>query len=126
MAPPGAAAGGATGGGGTGVPPEAAAAGQPFSQASSPQQITLAALLSGQVPAAMIQSMSPQDLEQVAQQIAQELFMKPEAIRLSELRKLKQVQPLIHARVVVLLEELRHQTRLMGGELLRQLQGMGI
>jgi hypothetical protein len=118
------------GGGGAiaGAAPAAAAAGgggaAPFTPGASPQQITLAALLSGQVPAALIQSMSPEDLEMVAQQIAQELFMKPEAIRLSELRKLKQVQPLIHARVAVILEELRSQTRLMGGELLKQLQGM--
>lgn len=97
---------------------------QPIPPGVSPQQITLAALLAGQVPTALLQSLSPQDIEQVAQQIAQELFLKPEAIRLSELRKLKQIQPIIHARVIVIMEEMRNQMRLMGGEMIKQLQGM--
>lgn len=115
--PAGAGGGGtAAGGGQAPVPPIGA----------SPQQISLAALLSGQVPVAMLQSMSPTDLEQVAQQIAAELINKPESIRLSELRKLKQVHPLIHARVVAILEEIRSRMRLVGGELIRQLQGGGM
>jgi hypothetical protein len=89
------------------------------------QGVTLDTLLAGQVPAAMLQSLTPNDMEQLAQQFAMELDMKPESIRLSMLRQLKQVHPTIHARTVQLLEEIRSKRRLVGGELLKMMQGGG-
>jgi hypothetical protein len=112
-------AGGAPASGGGAAPPQG---GMAVTPGASPQQITLAALLSGQVPVAMLQRLTPEEMEQIARQIAQELFNKPESIRLSEMRKLKQIHPLIHARVLTIMEEMRSQLRLAGGELIRQLQ----
>jgi predicted phosphoribosyltransferase len=66
---------------------------------------------------------SPQDIKAQAQSLAQQLFIMPEPQKDSELRALKQKNELLHQQTKAELEKLRTQTRMAGGEILKQQQG---
>lgn len=104
-------------------------AGQPQGQGGQPQQ--------GQpsVPGAMPPSVGlippgqePKTIEDVASMakgIAQQLFGQPESLKDSALRQLKQQSTVVHAAVKQELEKLRGQSRLIGGEYIRQQAAAG-
>lgn len=65
---------------------------------------------------------SPQDIEAAADQLAQELLGMPEGVKDSELRKLKQSNPTLHARVKEKMDEIRSDARMAGGAAVMQQQ----
>ena len=66
---------------------------------------------------------TPNDLQASAQQLAQQLLGLPEGQKDSELRKLKQHNPTLHALVRQNMDDIRSQARMQGGAML--LQGGG-
>jgi hypothetical protein len=90
------------------------------------------AMGAGQMPvSSYIQSMgpnvpvTPNDLEAAASQLAQELLGLPESVKDSELRKLKQFNPILHGRVRTKMDEMRNQLRSQGGAMLQQQMASG-
>jgi hypothetical protein len=90
------------------------------------------AMGAGQMPvSSYIQSMgpnvpvTPNDLEAAASQLAQELLGLPESVKDSELRKLKQFNPVLHGRVRTKMDEMRNQLRSQGGAMLQQQMASG-
>jgi hypothetical protein len=90
------------------------------------------AMDAGQTPvSSYIQSMgpnvpvTPNDLEAAASQLAQELLGLPESVKDSELRKLKQFNPILHGRVRTKMDEMRNQLRSQGGAMLQQQMASG-
>lgn len=67
---------------------------------------------------------TPNDLQAAAEQLAQELLGLPEGVKDSELRKLKQFNPTLHAIVREKMDDTRRQMRMQGGAMLMQ-QGGG-
>lgn len=65
---------------------------------------------------------TPQDLQTQAQLIANDLLAKPEAIKDSELIKLKRGDQLMHALVTSIMDDIRQQARQQGGAMLLQQQ----
>jgi hypothetical protein len=61
---------------------------------------------------------TPDDLAAAAQNLASELITLPDSDRNSELRKLKQANPTLHALTKVLCEDQRRQIRMQGGQML--------
>ena len=66
---------------------------------------------------------TPNDLQAAASQLAQELLGIPEGQKDSELRKLKQFNPTLHALTRQSMDDIRSQARMQGGAML--LQGGG-
>lgn len=90
------------------------------------------AMGAGQTPVtAYVQSMgpntpmTPNDLEAAADQLAQELLGLPEGVKDSELRKLKQFNPILHSRVRAKMDEYRQQLKNQGGAMLQQQMAQG-
>jgi hypothetical protein len=90
------------------------------------------AMGAGQTPvSSYIQSMgpnvpvTPNDLEAAAGQLAQELLGLPESVKDSELRKLKQFNPILHSRVRAKMDETRQQIKNQGGAMLQQQMASG-
>lgn len=90
------------------------------------------AMGAGQTPVtSYVQSMgpntpiTPNDLEAAADQLAQELLGLPESIKDSELRKLKQFNPILHSRVKAKMDEQRQQIKNQGGAMLQQQMAQG-
>jgi hypothetical protein len=90
------------------------------------------AMGAGQTPVtSYVQSMgpntavTPNDLEAAAEQLAQELLGLPESVKDSELRKLKQFNPILHSRVRAKMDEQRQQLKNQGGAMLQQQMSQG-
>ena len=66
---------------------------------------------------------TPNDLQAAASQLAQELLGLPEGVKDSELRKLKQYNPTLHAIVREQMDDMRNQARMQGGAMLMQQGG---
>jgi hypothetical protein len=66
---------------------------------------------------------TPNDLQAAASSLAQELLGLPEAVKDSQLRKLKQFNPTLHSIVRAKLDEIRGQMRLQGGAAMQQQGG---
>jgi hypothetical protein len=116
---PGAAApGGAAGGGQQGANP----AGPDAQSAMGAGQTPVTAYVQSMSPNAAI---TPNDLEAAASQLAQELLGLPEGVKDSELRKLKQFNPILHSRVRAKMDEHRQQIRNQGGAMLQQQMAQG-
>lgn len=60
---------------------------------------------------------TPEDLQQQAQLIANQILGQPEPIKDSELIKLKRGDPTMHALVSSVIDDIRQQARLQGGEM---------
>jgi hypothetical protein len=69
---------------------------------------------------------SPIEIQQQAQSLAQQLWQMPEAQKDSELRQLAQKNEVLHRATKDALEKLRNQARLAGGEMMKQQQGGGM
>jgi hypothetical protein len=65
---------------------------------------------------------TPNDLISVAEQLAQELLGKPEGIKDSELRKLKQYNEVLHSLVRAKMDQQRQSFKTQGGAMLQQQQ----
>lgn len=59
-------------------------------------------------------AVTPNEMQAVAQQIANDLLGKPEGVKDSELRKLKQAHPTLHAVVRSMMDDMRRQARMSG------------
>jgi len=70
-------------------------------------------------------AITPNDLQAAAEQLSQELLGIPEAIKDSELRKLKANNPTLHSVVRTKLDEARSKLRLQGGAMLQQQMQQG-
>jgi hypothetical protein len=70
-------------------------------------------------------AVTPNDLEAAAEQLAQELLGLPESVKDSELRKLKQFNPILHSRVRAKMDEQRQQLKNQGGAMLQQQMSQG-
>lgn len=69
---------------------------------------------------------TPMEMQQVAQQLAQELLGKPESIKDSELRKLKTFNETLHSLVRSNMDKIRQNTRTQaGGQAMAQMQQGG-
>lgn len=113
QAPDMAAGVGDTGAGATGMPPGGAPAGGMPGQAPSPVDQFLAQRQnSPSVPR------TPEDLQQQAQLIANQLLSMPESIKDSELIKLKRSDSTMHALVTSIIDDIRQQARSQGGAML--------
>lgn len=117
QAPDMAAGVGDTGAGATGMPqggaPGAAPAGGMPGQAPSPVDQFLAQRQnSPNVPR------TPEDLQQQAQLIANQLLSMPESVKDSELIKLKRSDSTMHALVTSIIDDIRQQARSQGGAML--------
>jgi hypothetical protein len=117
QAPDMAAGVGDTGAGATGMPqggaPAAAPAGGMPGQAPSPVDQFLAQRQnSPNVPR------TPEDLQQQAQLIANQLLSMPESVKDSELIKLKRSDSTMHALVTSIIDDIRQQARSQGGAML--------
>lgn len=100
--PPDAAA--AAGGGGGGAPPP-----QPGPPPSPVDQFLMQRQNSPSVPR------TPEDLQQQAQLIANQLLSMPEQVKDSELLKLKRMDQTMHALVTSVIDDIRQQARSQGG-----------
>ncbi len=65
---------------------------------------------------------TPEDLQQQAQLIANDLLSKPESIKDSELIKLKRSDQTMHALVTSIMDDIRQQARSQGGAMVMQQQ----
>ena len=63
---------------------------------------------------------TPNDLQASAEQLAQQLLGLPEGQKDSELRKLKQHNPTLHALTKQKMDDIRQQARMQGGAMLMQ------
>lgn len=105
----------------SGQPPAGGAAGNP---AGPDAQSAMGA--GGTPVTSYIQSMgpdvpvTPNDLQAAAEQLANELLGLPEGQKDSELRKLKQFNPTLHAIVRQKMDEIRSNARMQGGAMLMQ------
>jgi len=68
---------------------------------------------------------TPNDLQAAAESLAQQLLGLDEGTKDSQLRELKQFNPTLHALVREKMDDIRRQTRMQGGAMLMQQQGMG-
>ena len=68
------------------------------------------------------QQITPQELQERAQTIANDLMSKPENIRQSEMTKLKSANPTLHSLVKVTIENIRQQARTQGSSMVLQQQ----
>lgn len=129
----GAPAGGAPAGGGAAggaAPTGGGAAGGAGGGGGAPN--AMSALGGGTPVTDYIQSMGPNtpvtptEMQQVAMQLAQELMGKPESVKDSELRKLKQFNETLHSVVRANMDKIRQNTRNQaGGAALQQMQQGG-
>lgn len=115
---------GDTGASATGMPPEAAAGAAPAGPAAQPQspvdQFIMQRQNSPNVPR------TPEDLQQQAQLIANQLLSMPEAVKDSELLKLKRTDQTMHALVTSVIDDIRQQARSQGGAMvMAQQYGQG-
>lgn len=106
-----------------GMPPEAAGGAAPGGAVSAeggaqPQQ-PVEALLS-MIPESGLQQISLQEADQIAQQLAPQIFQMHPSYRLSILRKIKQRNESVHALVTKHIEELYNQAALQGKVLAQQ------
>ena len=122
----GAAPGGAAPGGGGG------AAGGGGGGGAGGQPDAMSALGGGTPVDTYIQSMgpntpiTPNEMQQVAQQLAQELLGLPETTKDSQLRKLKQFNEVLHSLVRSNMDKTRQQVKTQaGGQAMQQMQGGG-
>lgn len=117
---------GNTGAGATGMPPGGAPA--PAGGGQPPP-----AALPGAAPSAVDQFLmqrqnspnmprTPEDLQQQAQLIANDLLSKPESVKDSELIKLKRTDQTMHALVTSIIDDIRQQARTQGGAMVMQQQ----
>lgn len=90
-----------------------------MAQAGMPSQTPVTDYIQSMGPNAMV---TPNDLQSAAQQLADELLGKPEGIKDSELRKLKQFNPTLHSITRAKMDETRSQLRSQGGAMLQQQQ----
>lgn len=67
-------------------------------------------------------AVTPNELQATAEQLANELLGKPESVKDSELRQLKQFNPTLHAAVRSKMDEIRNQLKTQGGAMLQQQQ----
>lgn len=65
---------------------------------------------------------TPEDLQQQAQLIANDLLSKPESVKDSELIKLKRADQTMHALVTSIIDDIRQQARTQGGAMVMQQQ----
>lgn len=86
-------------------------------------------MLPGQAPSAVDQFLmqrqnspnvprTPEEMQMQAQLIANDLLSKPEALKDSELIKLKRTDPTMHALVTSIMDDIRQQARSQGGAML--------
>ena len=68
---------------------------------------------------------SPQEMMQKAQILAQQILTLPESQKDSQLIQLKKSQPTLHAIVKSNMESMRQQARTAGGAMMMAQQGMG-
>ena len=68
---------------------------------------------------------TPNDLQAAADAMAQQLLGLPEGVKDSELRKLKQFNPTLHALVREKMDDIRSSARMQGGAQVMAQQGMG-
>jgi hypothetical protein len=61
---------------------------------------------------------TPEDLQQQAQLIANQILGQPEPVKDSELIKLKRGDPMMHALVSSVIDDIRQQARLQGGQMI--------
>lgn len=99
--------------GGGGAPPPGAL---PGAAPSSVDQFIMQRQNSPNVPR------TPEDLQQQAQLIANDLLSKPESIKDSELIKLKRSDQTMHALVTSIMDDIRQQARSQGGAMVMQQQ----
>lgn len=99
--------------GGAGAPPPGA---PPGAAPSSVDQFIMQRQNSPNVPR------TPEDMQQQAQLIANDLLAKPESIKDSELIKLKRSDQTMHALVRSIMDDIRQQARSQGGAMVMQQQ----
>lgn len=121
LAPPQGDPNAAAGGGGA-APAGGGAAmsgGDPNAAAAGAGQSPVTAYIQSMSPNAMI---TPNDLQQAASDLSQQLLGLPEGVKDSELRKLKQFNPTLHSITRTKMDEIRSQMRMQGGAMLQQQQ----
>lgn len=99
------------GGGGAPQGGGAPSAGAPQGQAGMAQQSIVDSL-----PTGPNQKITPQELQQRANNIAQKLFTMPESQKDSELIKLKNADPVLHRQVKGEMEQIRQRAKQQGGQ----------
>lgn len=114
--PPSQAAAGAAGGAGGGAAPPAGG-GSPEEQMMGAGPVTSYVNSMGQNA-----SVTPEDMWAEAESMAQQLLGLPESIKDSELRKLKQSNPMLHSLVRQRMDEIRRDAKTQGGAALMQQQ----
>jgi hypothetical protein len=108
---------GQAGAGATGMPPQGAApppAGQPGAPPGPGQPTAVDQFLMQRTNAPNIPR-TPEDLQQQAQLIANQLLSLPETLKDSELIKLKRGDATMHALVTSIIDDIRQQARSQGG-----------
>lgn len=120
----------AQGGAAGGAPMDPAAAGGAAGGGNPAGPDAQSAMGAGNTPVSnYIQTMgpnvpvTPNDLQGAAEQLANELLGLPEGQKDSELRKLKQFNPTLHAIVRQKMDEIRSNARMQGGAMLMQQGG---
>lgn len=128
----GQAAGGAAGGAGGAQDPSggAAAGGAGAGAAGDPSAAN--AMAGGQPVDQYVASMgsgsaqTPEDLMSAAQSLADQLMGQPESVKDSQLRKLKQTNPVLHSLVRARIDQIRRDARSQGGaQVMAQQYGQG-
>jgi hypothetical protein len=110
---PGAAPGGAPAGGQQGAPSQGgdpSQQGQPGAAGAAAQSVT------ANLPTQPNEEITPEELQQRAQYVATQLMGMPESQKDSEMRKLKQMDPTLHSLVKSIMEDMRRQAQLQGGQ----------
>jgi hypothetical protein len=119
---------GQAGAGATGMPPQGAPP-----QGAPPQGSPAPGGMPGAAPSAVDQFLmqrqnspnvprTPEDLQQQARLIANDLLSKPESLKDSELIKLKRSDQTMHALVTSIIDDIRQQARSQGGAMVMQQQ----
>jgi len=99
-----------------------AGGGDPLAGAMQPMDPVQAVL--AQIPMGSEMGMTPQDLETIAQTVAQSIYGMQGGQRASALRQLKQKNPTVHSLVKSLLEDMDSQSEARGREMGQQEAGM--
>lgn len=102
-------------------PQGAAPPGGAPAQGGTPQGVA-AQSLAAQLPTGPNQQITPEELLSRAQYMASQLLGMPESQKDSELIKLKQMDPTLHAQVRARMDDMRQQMRTQGGAMLQAQQ----
>lgn len=112
---PGAPGAGSPGGAGAQQAAPGGAGGDPSQQAAGPMGMAAQSVVAN-LPAQPNEEITPEELQSRAQYVATQLMGMPESQKDSEMRKLKSMDPTLHSLVKSIMDDMRRQAQLQGGQ----------